>query len=97
MKVKAKEKDGIVKVKVLAKHQNIGPEEAEKKKKEANFITSVVAKVGDKVVYEMNGSGFMSKNPLYKFKFKGAKKGDELEVTWTDFKGNTKTKKVKIK
>jgi len=96
MKVKAKEKDGIVKVKVLVKHQNIGPEEAEKKKKEVNFITSIIAKVGDKVVYEMNGSGFMSKNPLYKFKFKG-KKGDEIEVTWTDFKGNTKTKKAKIK
>ncbi len=96
MKVKAKEKDGIVKVKVLAKHQNIGPEEGEKKKKEANFITSVIAKVGDKVVYELSGSGFMSKNPLYKFKFKGAK-GDELEVTWTDLKGETKTKKVKVK
>jgi len=96
MKVKAKEKDGIVKVKVLAKHQNIGPEEGEKKKKEANFITTVIAKVGDAVVYELSGSGFMSKNPLYKFKFKG-KKGDELEVTWTDLKGETKTKKAKIK
>jgi len=96
MKVKAKEKDGIVKVKVLAKHQNIGAEEAKKKEKEPNFITTVIAKVGDAVVYEMNGSGFMSKNPLYKFKFKG-KKGDELEVTWTDLKGETKTKKAKIK
>ena len=96
MKVKAKEKDGLVKVKVLAKHQNIGPEEAEKKKKEANFISSVVAKVGDAVVYDLCGSGFMSKDPLFKFKFKG-KKGDELEVTWTDLKGETKTKKAKIK
>jgi sulfur-oxidizing protein SoxZ len=96
MKVKAKEKSGIVKVKVLAKPQNIGPEEGEKKKKEPNFITSVVAKVGDAVVYDLNGSGFMSKDPLFKFKFKG-KKGDELEVTWTDLKGETKTKKAKIK
>ena len=96
MKVKAKEKDGLVKVKVLAKHQNIGPEEGEKKKKEANFITSVVAKVGDAVVYDLSGSGFMSKDPLFKFRFKG-KKGDELEVTWTDLKGETKTKKAKIK
>jgi sulfur-oxidizing protein SoxZ len=96
MKVKAKEKNGIVKAKVLIKHQNIGPEEAEKKKKEPNFVTTVIAKVGDKIVYEMNGSGFVSKNPLLKFKFKGTK-GEELEVTWTDFKGNTKTKKAKIK
>jgi len=96
MKVKAKEKDGIVKVKVLAKHQNIGPEEGEKKKKEANFITSVVAKVGDKIVYELSGSGFMSKNPLYKFKYKG-KKGDKISVTWTDLKGETKTKEKAVK
>jgi len=96
MKVKAKEKNGIVKVKILAKHQSMGPEEAEKKKKEANFITSVVAKSGDKTVYEMNGSGFLSKNPLLKFKFKG-KKGDEVEVTLTDLKGNVETKKVKVK
>jgi len=96
MKVKAKEKNGIVKVKVLIKHPNMGPEEAEKKKKEPNFLTNVIAKVGDKVVYEMNGSGFLSKNPLLKFKFKG-KKGDKIEVTWNDFKGNTKTKTAKIK
>jgi len=97
MKVKAKVSGDVVKVKVLAKHQNVGPEEAEKKKVEANFITSVVAKVADKVVFEVSGSGFISKNPLFKFKFKGAKKGDEIEVTWTDLKGATKSKKVKIK
>jgi len=97
MKVKAKLKDDVVKVKVLAKHVNAGPEEAAKKKIEANFIKQVVAKCNDKVVFEMSGSGFISKNPLFKFKFKGAKKGDELEVTWTDLKGNTKSKVAKVK
>ncbi len=97
MKVKAKLKGDIVKVKVLAKHINAGPEEAKKKKIDANFITSVIAKVGDKVVFEISGSGFISKNPLFKFNFKGAAKGDELEVTWTDLKGESKTKKAKIK
>ena len=97
MKVKAKLKGDVINVKVLAKHVNAGPEEAEKKKIEANFITSVVAKCNDKVVYEMSGSGFVSKNPLYKFKFKGAKKGDKVEVTWTDLKGKTETKAKAIK
>ena len=96
MKVKAKEKDGIVKAKIMVKAENMGPEEAEKKKKEPNFITSLVAKSGDKVVYEMSGSGFLSKNPLLKFKFKG-KKGDDFEVTVTDLKGKTETKKTKVK
>jgi sulfur-oxidizing protein SoxZ len=97
MKVKAKLKGDVINVKVLAKHVNAGPEEAEKKKIDANFITSVVAKCNDKVVYEMSGSGFVSKNPLYKFKFKGAKKGDKVEVTWTDLKGKTETKAKAIK
>ena len=97
MKVKAKLKGDVIKVKVLAKHVNAGPEEAKKKKIEANFITSVVAKANDKIVFEISGSGFISKNPLFKFQFKGAKAGDELEVTWRDLKGNTKSKKAKIK
>ncbi len=97
MKVKAKLKKDIVKVKVLAEHINAGPEEAEKKKIEPNFITSIVAKANDKVVFEVSGSGFISKNPQFSFSFKGAAKGDEIEVTWTDLKGNTKSAKKKIK
>jgi sulfur-oxidizing protein SoxZ len=97
MKVKAKLKGDVINVKVLAKHVNAGPEEAEKKKIDANFITSVVAKCNDKIVYELSGSGFISKNPLFKFKFKGAKKGDKVEVTWTDLKGKTETKAKAIK
>ena len=97
MKVKAKLKGDVVKVKVLAKHANVGPEEAEKKKVDANFITSIIAKCNDKVVYELSGSGFISKNPLFKFQFKGAKKGDKVEVTWTDLKGKTETKAKAIK
>ena len=97
MKVKAKLKGDVVKVKVLAEHVNAGPEEAEKKKIEANFIKQVVAKANGKVVFEVSGSGFISKNPQFAFTFKGAAKGDEVEVTWTDLKGNTKSKKKKIK
>ena len=97
MKVKAKLKGDVVNVKVLAKHQNVGPEEAEKKKIEPNFIKTLIAKCNGKIIYEMNGSGFVSKNPLFKFKFKGGKVGDKVEVTWIDLKGNTKTSSKKIK
>ena len=45
MKVKAKLKDDVVKVKVLAKHVNAGPEEAEKKKIDANFINKLLQNV----------------------------------------------------
>jgi hypothetical protein len=32
-----------------------------------------------------------------KFYFKGGKKGEEVEITWVDLKGKTKTGKAKIK
>ena len=96
MKIKAKEKDGIVKAKVMAKHEMLTYNAAKKKGKEANFITHMIGKVNDKIVFEVSSSQFLSKNPLFKFQFKG-KAGDKLEMTWVDLKGNTKTEDKKIK
>jgi sulfur-oxidizing protein SoxZ len=97
MKIKAKDKGGIINVKVMAKHEMLTYDQAKRKGKEANFITHITAKVGDKVVYDVSTSQFWSKNPQWKFKFKGAKKGDELCITWVDLKGNTVTECKKIK
>jgi len=97
MKVKAKLKGDIVGVKTLIKHSMLTYDQAKKKGKDANFITYITAKCNDKVVFEMSSSQFLSKNPLIKFKFKGAKAGDKVEVTWKDLKGNTKSKTAKIK
>jgi len=96
MKIKAKEKDGIVKVKAKLTHIMMTYAAAKKKGIEANFITRVVAKVGDKVVYELSSSQFISKNPILKFKFHG-KKGEVLELAWTDMSGKTVKESKKIK
>lgn len=97
MRIKAKFKDGVTTAKVMAKHGMISYAEAKKKKVEANFITYVVAKVGDEVVYEVSTSQFLSKNPYLKFAFKGENKGKELSITWKDLSGKTKTDTKKIK
>lgn len=97
MKIKAKEKGGAVSVKVMVKHDMLTYDQAKKKGTDANFITHISAKANDKVVFDMSTSQFLSKNPIFKFKFKGAKKGDKVEVTWVDLKGNTKTDSKKIK
>jgi sulfur-oxidizing protein SoxZ len=100
MKIKAKMKGDIVKVKALAKHDMTTYDQAEKKtgnRDDANFITRLTASVNGKLVYEVSTSQFLSKNPIVKFQFKGAAKGDKLEMTWVDRKGNTKTDKAKIK
>ena len=96
MKIKAKEKDGVVKAKVAISHNMLTYDQAKKKGKEANFITHITGTVGDKVVYDASTSQFLSKNPLIKFQFAG-KKGDELKITYTQLKGEVffATKKIK--
>jgi len=96
MKIKAKEKDGVVKAKVAITHDMLTYDQAKKKGKEANFITHITGTVGDKVVYDASTSQFLSKNPLIKFQFAG-KKGDELKITYTQLKGEVffATKKIK--
>jgi len=99
MKVKAKIKDGIVEVKAMAKHDMTTYNQAEKKtgnKDDANFITHITGTVNGETVIDMSTSQFLSKNPIFKFKFKG-KAGDELIMTWVDRKGNTVTEKAPIK
>jgi sulfur-oxidizing protein SoxZ len=97
MKIKAKVKGDVIAVKVMAKHNMLTYDQAKKKGKEANFITHITAKVGDKVVYDVSTSQFWSKNPQWKFKFKGAAKGDEVAITWTDLSGKSVTESKKIK
>jgi len=97
MRIKAKEKKGVTTVKVMAKHPMMSYAEAEKKGKKANFITYVIAKVGDEVVYEASTSQFLSKNPYLKFMFNGENKGKKVAITWTDLSGKTKTGSKKIK
>jgi sulfur-oxidizing protein SoxZ len=46
----------------------------------------------------MSTSQFLSKNPIFKFKFKGiGKKGDKVEMLAVDLKGKTYKGKGKIK
>lgn len=100
MKIKSKLKGDIVETKVMASHEMMTYDVAEKKtgsKDNANFITHITATVNGKVVYEASTSQFLSKNPIFKFSFKGAKEGDVLNVSWVDLKGNKEDDKDTIK
>jgi len=96
MKIKAKEKKGIVKVKAMFTSLMADKEEAVKKGIKASYIQYIVAKVNDTIVYEVSMSGFMSENPLVKFKFNG-KKGDKIVFDTVDNEGNKQSGKKKIK
>jgi len=97
MKIKAKEKDGVTKVKAMFTSLMVDKEEAKKKKIAADFITYIVAIVNDKVVFEATTSGFMAENPLLKFSFTGAKKGDTIIFVCKVLNGDYFMGKKKIK
>ncbi len=101
IKVKAKLKSGVVKVKAMAKHNMTTYNQAEKKtgnKDDANFITHISATCNGENVFDMSTSQFLSKNPIVKFKFKGDfKKGDKVLMSFEDRKGKTGKGKGKIK
>jgi len=102
MKVKAKLKNGVVKVKAMAKHEMSTFNMMEKKtgnREDANFITHLIGTVNGETVLDMSTSQFLSKNPIFKFEFKadGFKKGDKLLMSWVDRKGKTGKGKGKIK
>jgi len=99
MKIKAKVKGDTLKCKIQAKHIMLPYDAAKKKGVDANFITHIVGKVGDKLIFEASTSQFVSKDPIFKFQAKaeGIKKGDKLEMTWKDLSGKTVTESKKIK
>ena len=90
IKARAKIKGDVTEVKALISHPMETGLRKDKKTGEvipAHFIQEVVCKWKDQTVMTALWSGGVSKNPYIAFKFKGAAKGDTLELSWTDNKG----------
>lgn len=98
MRIRAKMKDGETEVRVLMAHvmETGQRKDAAGKIIPAHYITDVKATVGDKTVLSANWGPAISQNPYLHFRFKGAKAGDKLQVTWTDSKGETRTDEATI-
>jgi sulfur-oxidizing protein SoxZ len=102
MKIKAKLKNGVASVKAMAKHDMTTFNMMEKKtgnREDANFITHMIGTVNGETVIDMSTSQFLSKNPIFKFKFKADtfKAGDKLMMSWVDRKGGTGKGSTKLK
>jgi len=62
----------------------------------AHHIDVVEFEHAGKVVFTCLWGPAVSKDPYVKFSFKGAKKGDDLKVSWVDNKGQTDSSVAKI-
>lgn len=62
----------------------------------AHFIQTITAVCNDKTVLSAQWGTAISKNPVFAFRFKGAKPGDKIVITWTDNKGDKRSDEAVI-
>ena len=99
-KVRATESNGVVTVKALISHPMETGQRKDKKtgkKIPAHFIQEVNAEANGKNVLNALWGPAVSADPYLSFKFKGAKKGDTLKLSWVDNKGDSSSTEVAIK
>ena len=91
MKMRASARDGVTEIRVLMAH----PMETGQRKGAdgqlvpMHFIQNVTVKLNGKTVVEAQISQAVSRNPVFSFRVKGGNKGDKVEVSWLDNRGET--------
>jgi sulfur-oxidizing protein SoxZ len=98
MKIRATVQGDAVEVKVLMSHEmETGQrKDAQGKIIPAWFIQQVTATCNGKTVLSAQWGPAVAKNPFLSFKFKGGNKGDKVQITWVDSKGDKRTDEAVI-
>lgn len=91
MKMRAALGAGFTDVRVLMSHpmETGQRKDASGKIVPLHFIQNLTVKVNGKTVIEGQVSQAVSRNPVFSFRLKGGAKGDKVEVSWLDNKGET--------
>ena len=100
IRLRASNKGGVSTVKALITHpMETGQRKNKKtgKKIPAHFIQTVSGKHNGKEVLVAEWGPAVSKNPYLSFQFAGAKKGDTVELTWSDNKGGSETASTNVR
>jgi sulfur-oxidizing protein SoxZ len=86
MKMRATLGSGYTDVRVLMTHPMLTEQQS---KGQPHFIQNLTVKVNGKTAIEAQISQAVSRNPVFSFRLKGGAKGDKIEVSWLDNKGET--------
>ena len=90
MKMRATSQGGVTEIRVLMAHpMETGQRKAAGKVVPAHFIQNLTVKMNGRTVVEGQISQAVSRNPVFSFRVKGGAKGDKVEVSWSDNKGET--------
>ena len=87
MKMRATLGSGYTDVRVLMTH----PMTTAQSNQPLHFIQNITVKQNGKAVVEAQISQAISRNPVFTFRLKGGAKGDKIEVSWLDNKGESNT------
>src|SRR5512138_3447209 len=98
MKIRANQVGDSTEVKVLMSHEM---ETGQRKDAQGNvipawFIQNVTATYNGKTVLSAQWGPAVAKNPFLAFKFKGGAKGDKVQITWTDNRGDKRSDEATI-
>ena len=98
MRIRANVVGDSTEVKVLMNHEmETGLRKyAQGKNVPAWFIQNVTATYNGKTVLSAQWGPAVAKNPFLSFKFKGGAKGEKIQVTWTDNRGDKRTDEATI-
>ena len=98
MRIRATMAGDKVEVRVLMAHEMETGQRKDAKGEliPAWFIQNVSAVHNGRTVMSAEWGPAVSKNPFLHFRFKGAKAGEKLSITWTDNKGDKRTDEASI-
>jgi sulfur-oxidizing protein SoxZ len=98
MKIRANVVGDSTEVRVLMSHEmETGQrKDAQGKVIPAWFIQNVVVAHNGKPVLNAQWGPAIAKNPFLSFKFKGGARGDKIEITWVDNRGEKRTDETVI-
>ena len=98
MKMRATLGKGFTDVRVLMNHpmETGQRKDAEGKLVPMHFIQTIAVKVNGKPVVEAQVSQAVSRNPVFSFRLKGGARGDKIEVSWVDNKGETNSTETAV-
>ena len=85
MKMRATLAGGNIDLRVLMTH----PMTTAQSGQPLHFIKNIEVKHNGRTVIESEISQAVSRNPLFSFRLKGGAKGDKIEVSWLDNKGES--------
>lgn len=98
MKMRATANGGVTEIRVLMAHPM---ETGQRKDSSGNlvpmhFIQNLTVKLAGKTVVEGQISQAVSRNPVFSFRVKGGGKGDKVEVSWVDNKGDSNSAEATV-